>query len=243
VAASCRACDASPPRSPESDPGESRLGSIVKRRRSPHATHAIPLFSHTVSTDLLSFPGRALLPRRRPPSSLHQHSATRGPIHFPNPSMASTYALPLNPPSHSHSHGQLRSQYLSDRRPSVTGNANLTSPMKANNSVNHTGHTHTPLEMGKQLVSPYAADHEHDHGHDHTHNYSKSDSTYALKSIVGSRPRTRPRGESDLGRPVSRKSSKVAGYGFSPIQEGPAPVLPAPSTYVYSFMVLSGGLG
>lgn len=137
--------------------------------------------------------------------------------------MASTYALPVNPTTQTYSHGHSRSHYLSDHQP-AWGNMN---------GHSHAGgsHRHHHSELNGQLrgqePSPYS---ENSHySHDHTHDRSNSrDSSYTLKPFMSGRPRGRPRGESDLGRPPSRKSAKAGKFGFSPIQEAPAP----PPTYV-----------
>lgn len=46
---------------------------------------------------------------------------------------------------------------------------------------------------------------------------------------MAARPKNRPRGESDLGRPPSRTSTTARKFGFSPIQEAPPPPPPASS--------------
>ncbi|KAF2195352.1 hypothetical protein K469DRAFT_615891 [Zopfia rhizophila CBS 207.26] len=133
--------------------------------------------------------------------------------------MASTYALPVNPAPQSHSHGHSRSQFLSDRPPPWNGQVNGASPVKKGHT---NGHIHHHSELNGQLpspgLSPYADLHEH------THDHSRSvDSSFSLKPLMGGRPRGRPRGESDLGRPPTRKSNTAGKFGFSPIQEVPAP--------------------
>ncbi|ORX94755.1 cation efflux family-domain-containing protein [Clohesyomyces aquaticus] len=149
--------------------------------------------------------------------------------------MASTYALPLNSTTHAHSHGPSRSRYASESS-SWVGQINGASPVKKGAMASGGSHHHHHSEQNGQLratePSPYTDNREHNHTHAHTHSYDQPrslDSTYALKPIMGGRPRGRPRGESDLGRPATRKSNAAGNFGFSPIQETPA-VFRSPST-------------
>ncbi|KAF2115271.1 cation efflux family-domain-containing protein [Lophiotrema nucula] len=151
--------------------------------------------------------------------------------------MASTYALPLNP---SHDHGP-RSHSFSDRRPSWNGQPNGSSPARKGGIYAMNGHQHHHSALDGQIAtSPYA--NRQDQYHAHTHEPTRSiDSTLTLKPFLSGRPRGRPRGESDLGRPPSRKSATTGNYGFSPIQEAPAPPLPPPS-YERSWLELPEAL-
>jgi zinc transporter 5/7 len=139
--------------------------------------------------------------------------------------MASTYALPVAPTSHAHSHERSSSQYA----PYANGPNNNSSPMKGY------GHAHTQSDMSEkgQLLgavrSPYAEyngqTHEHDHSHSHERAGSK-DSSWTLKPFANGRPKPRPRGESDLGRTPPRKNASAARYGF-PLVSPIAEVVPA----------------
>ncbi|KAI4678451.1 uncharacterized protein J4E84_008706 [Alternaria hordeiaustralica] len=146
--------------------------------------------------------------------------------------MASTYALPIAPTSHTHSHGRSSSQYTPDPSSYANGTVNASSPAKDH------GHRHTRSDMNGNghlhgaVRSPYAEynspAHEHEHGHERS---GSNDSTYTLKPFSNGRPKGRARGESDLGRSPARKTPAVEKYGFSPvspIQESPAHVPPPP---------------
>lgn len=61
------------------------------------------------------------------------------------------------------------------------------------------------------------------HAHD---NPASSEPSFAVKPLMGGRPRGRPRGESDLGRPQSQKGAAAATFGFAPIRESSAPPPP-----------------
>ncbi|KAF2267364.1 hypothetical protein CC78DRAFT_558830 [Lojkania enalia] len=137
--------------------------------------------------------------------------------------MASTYALSVNSATHAHSHGRSRSHYTGEQLPSWNGSINGTSPMKNPNPHLNTGHSHHRSDMsGQPVPSPYAD--SQDYFHEHSAERSRSiDSTFKFKPLMGGRPRGRPRGESDLGRPPSRKSVAGANFGFDPIEEAPAP--------------------
>lgn len=129
--------------------------------------------------------------------------------------MASTYALPLNPATHTHthahahSHARSSSQYSSDSTAPwpATAMDDVSPPRQNGHDVNAQSHA--------QNLSPYA--HSHSHSHSHTHSAS-TESTYALKPFMAGRPKGRSRGDSDLGRPMPRKPAHPA---FSPIQETP----------------------
>jgi zinc transporter 5/7 len=132
--------------------------------------------------------------------------------------MASTYALPITPTSHTHSHGRSRSQYTPEPAPYPSNFINGASPAKEN------GHRHYRSEMdgNGQLQgagsSPYAEYNGRAHGHDHGHERTASnDSTYTLKPFLSGRPKHRPRGESDLGRSPVAKTAVAEKYGFSPV--------------------------
>jgi zinc transporter 5/7 len=157
--------------------------------------------------------------------------------------MASTYALPMAPTSHthahahSHSHERVQSQSQTNYSPYANGQTNNSSPMKG------PGHQHTHSDLSEKgqlhgaVRSPYAEyngnaqghKHNHSHGHDRS---SSNESSWTLKPFANPRPKPRPRGESDLGRTPPRKNASAAKYGFplvSPIQEM-EPVLPTPSS-------------
>jgi zinc transporter 5/7 len=150
--------------------------------------------------------------------------------------MASTYALPLNPAAQTR-HGHSRSQLLPSQTSSWNGQVNGAAP--TNGHAPSSSHRHYKSEVNGQLhngqtVSPYADSHErsHSHSHDHSHNRDRGRSSeFSLKPFMPGRPKIRPRGESDLGRPPSRTRTTTAGkFGaFSPIQEGP-PSLPLPAS-------------
>jgi zinc transporter 5/7 len=146
--------------------------------------------------------------------------------------MASTYALPIAPTSHGHSHERSPSQYSS------YSNGPTSSPLKAN------GHRHNLSDMSANgqlhgaVRSPHAEYNghalEHNHSHSHSHNRSNSnDSSWTLQPFVNGRSKGRARGESDLGRSPPRKNATTAKYGFSPvspIQEQEQPILPVLSS-------------
>lgn len=109
---------------------------------------------------------------------------------------------------------------------------NGASPSHAQSQVGGT-HRHARSEMNGQLytqgLSPYG--HQHAQSHDHGHSHSRStESTYTLKPFATARPKGRPRGESDLGRPGGSKSA-AAKQAFSPIHEHPAAF--PPQSYVH----------
>lgn len=154
--------------------------------------------------------------------------------------MASTYALPVNPTSQSYGHGHSRSHYISDGRPAWTDMNGHSHSGGGHGHGHGRSHSHAHAEVNGQLrsqePSPYANSngnghgHEHHHSHDHTHD--RTQSTETLKAFMSGRPRGRPRGESDLGRPPSRKSAAAGKFGFPPIQEAPA-VAPPPACPSY----------
>jgi zinc transporter 5/7 len=144
--------------------------------------------------------------------------------------MASTYALPAAPTSHTHSHGRSSSQYTPEP-PSYSSNSMNGAP-----PAKHDGHRHTRSDMNGNgqlhgaVRSPYAeynsSAHEHEHGHERS---GSNDSTFTLKPFMNGRPKGRQRGESDLSRSPARKAPAAGGYAFSPvspIQESPAHVPP-----------------
>ncbi|KAF2687910.1 cation efflux protein [Lentithecium fluviatile CBS 122367] len=139
--------------------------------------------------------------------------------------MASTYAIPFNPATQPHGHRHSRSHYSSDQSVLMNGQANGASPSRGQ-PPSAGGHQHHRTQSNGQLpppiLSPYGNGHDHTHEHGHSHARS-TDSTYTLKPFMNTRPKGRPRGESDLGRPVQMTGRK---FGFSPIHEAP-PQLPA----------------
>ncbi|KAL5394059.1 hypothetical protein PMIN06_007486 [Paraphaeosphaeria minitans] len=141
--------------------------------------------------------------------------------------MASTYALPIDNASpargHGHSHSHSHSHYAAHHSAPWTVQMNGASPSRVQS---HAGgaHRHARSEMNGQLytqeLSPYG--HQHNQSHDPGHSHSRStDSTYTLKPFTNGRPKGRPRGESDLGRPGGGKSA-AAKQAFPPIDEHPA---------------------
>jgi zinc transporter 5/7 len=144
--------------------------------------------------------------------------------------MASTYALPIAPTSHAHSHERSQSQYSTYSN----GTAAEASPMKTN------GHRHQRSDMSANgqlhgaVRSPYAEYNTHAHEHNHGHRHSNSnDSSWTLQPFVNGRSKARPRGESDLGRSPPRKNASAAKFGFplvSPISEIPPAVALPPSS-------------
>lgn len=151
--------------------------------------------------------------------------------------MASTYALPIAPTSHSHSHAHAHSHERSQSQYSTYSNspASNSSPMKGN------GHRHNLSEMSGNgqlhgaVRSPYAEynGHAHEHNHSHSHKRSTSnDSAWTLQPFVNGRTKGRSRGDSDLGSTPPRKNAGSAKYAFtavSPIQES-EPAYPVPSS-------------
>jgi solute carrier family 30 (zinc transporter), member 5/7 len=151
--------------------------------------------------------------------------------------MASTYALPLNP-TPSHSHKQSPSQYLANHEPAWE-------PMNGHSPADG-GHRHHQSALNGQLHGREPSLHTDDHDHSHEHSRDRPvsrDSTYTLKPFMSARPKGRPRGESDLGRPPSRKSAATAKFGFSPIQEAPAPPPPCVHTTWYTVLEAHISLG
>jgi zinc transporter 5/7 len=148
--------------------------------------------------------------------------------------MASTYALPIAPTSHTHSHGRSSSQYTPESSAYTNNSMDGASPAKDH------GHRHTRSDMNANgqlhgaVRSPLAEYnspvHEHEHGHVHERSGSNG-STYTLKPFWKGRPKGLQRGESDLGRSPARIAPAAGGYGFSPvspIQESPAHAPPPP---------------
>jgi zinc transporter 5/7 len=149
--------------------------------------------------------------------------------------MASTYALPLNPAAQTR-HGHSRSQVLSTNTSPWSGQVSGAAP--TNGHAPSSSHHHHKSEVNSQLrngqiASPYTDSHERSHSHDQSHSHDRTRSSeFSLKPFMPGRPKIRPRGESDLGRPPStpRTTTSAAKFGaFSPIQEGPPP-LPLPAS-------------
>lgn len=125
--------------------------------------------------------------------------------------MASTYALPIAPTAHTHSHGRSLSQYTPEPSGYSNSAQNGTTPEKKH------GHRHARSEMNGNgqshgaVSSPYAKHNTHAHEHNHGHERSTStDSAYTLKPFLNAR---------------AKKTPVVDKYGFSPvspIQESPA---------------------
>jgi zinc transporter 5/7 len=141
--------------------------------------------------------------------------------------MASTYALPMVPANHTHSHERSDSQYSAYSN----GSAANSSPMRGQGR----GHRHQPSDMSANgqmhgaVRSPYAEynnqAHEHNHGHNRT---SSTDSAWTIQPFANGRTKGRSRGDSDLGRSPPRKHLAANKFGFSavsPIQET-EPILP-----------------
>ncbi|KAK7187473.1 cation efflux protein/zinc transporter [Paraphaeosphaeria sporulosa] len=151
--------------------------------------------------------------------------------------MASTYALPIDnaSPARGHGHSHSHSHYAADQSAPRTAQMNGASPSKAQSQAGG-AHRHARSEMNGQLymqgLSPYG--HQHNQSHDHAHSHSRStESTYTLKPFTNGRPKGRPRGESDLGRPGGGKSA-AAKQAFSPIHEHPAAFPPQSYSQSYS---------
>ena len=147
--------------------------------------------------------------------------------------MASTYALPIDNGSPARGHGHSRSHYATDHSTPWNGQMNGVSPPRAQSQAGG-GHRHARSEMNGQLhtqgLSPYGHDHSQSQTHSHSHSRSNG-STYTLKPFM-ERPKQRPRGESDLGRPVLG-NGPGGKHVFSPIHEHPAAPFPSQS-YVYT---------
>lgn len=156
--------------------------------------------------------------------------------------MASTYALPVTPRSHTHSHGRSSSQYTPESSSYTASPINGASPVRKHGHRHNRSEANTNGQLYGAVRSQYAEynghahSHAHDHAHEHKHAHARStsnDSTYTLKPFLNpamGRSTGRPRGESDLGRPPSK--TPLTTYGFSsvsPIHETP-PYAPLPST-------------
>ncbi|KAF2625205.1 cation efflux protein [Macroventuria anomochaeta] len=154
--------------------------------------------------------------------------------------MASTYALPIAPTSHSHGHGRSQSQshYFTAPSPNSSGRSKVLSPVEEGNNPT-SGHQHHRPNMSGQLYgavrSPYAEynsnahnhSHSHSHGHSHSHSHAHTNSngsTHSLTSFANGRTNSRL----GLDSPQTpRKNAAAAKYGlFSPVQES-APVQPS----------------
>ncbi|KAF2878132.1 cation efflux family-domain-containing protein [Massariosphaeria phaeospora] len=151
--------------------------------------------------------------------------------------MASTYALPLNSTTQAHSHGHSRSHYLADR-PSQPWNGAVNGASPGRGHAHSAGsHRHHRSEMNGQAGAPGPAprlagsdDRAHDHDHAHERSLSTSSTAHTITPLMSGRPKGRPRGESDLGRPPSRKSGAAGKFGFSPIQEAAIAPVPPPAS-------------
>ncbi|KAF2029918.1 hypothetical protein EK21DRAFT_100829 [Setomelanomma holmii] len=145
--------------------------------------------------------------------------------------MASTYALPIAPTSHTHSHERSQSQYSTYSN----GSASNPSPLRGQGHRPHRSEMSANGQLHGAVRSPYAeySGSTLHNEHDHEHSHSKSgDSTWTIKPFANGRSSSRPRGESDLGRSPPRKNATAARYGFlpvSPIQES-APAVNIPSS-------------
>jgi zinc transporter 5/7 len=139
--------------------------------------------------------------------------------------MASTYALPMVPANHAHSHERSDSQYSAYSN----GSAANSSPLRGS------GHRHQRSDMSASgqmhgaVRSPYAEynnqAHEHNHGHERT---SSNDSTWTIQPFANGRSKGRPRGEPDMGRSPPRKHLSANKFGFSPVSpiQETEPILP-----------------
>ncbi|KAH5106755.1 hypothetical protein HBI46_098800 [Parastagonospora nodorum] len=143
--------------------------------------------------------------------------------------MASTYALPIAPTSHAHSHERSQSQY------SPYTNGPNSSPLRANGHRHHQSDMSGNGQLHGAVRSPYAEYNGHAHEHNHTPSHDRSnsnDSSWTLQPFVNGRSKGRPRGEAEIGRSPPRKNA-AAKYGFSPvspIQESEQPILPVLSS-------------
>jgi len=82
------------------------------------------------------------------------------------------------------------------------------------------GHRHNRSEYNGRLYDSGTASYPHNHDHS-SHQSDSSDYSFSAKSFM----RGRPRGESDLGRPPTRKGGESV---FSPISENPPATPPPP---------------
>lgn len=142
--------------------------------------------------------------------------------------MASTYAFPVQSAARPHSsHAHSRSHVASDRPPPWNGQINGPSAVKKGPTRYHHQPSGLDGQLGRPATSaPYAASREYRHAH-----AGSLAGSLSIKTLV--RPKMRPRGESDLGRPASMRNLKANGdkpFGISPIQETAAH--PPPSSYV-----------
>ena len=152
--------------------------------------------------------------------------------------MASTYALPIAPTSHSHGHGRSQSQshYFTAPSPNCSGRPKALSPV--NEGIKPTsGHQHHQSDMSGQLYgavrSPYVEynsnghnhGHSHGHGHSHSHAHTNSNgSTHSLTTFANGRAN----GRLGLDAPQTpRKDAAAAKYGIFPPVEESAPVQPS----------------
>jgi zinc transporter 5/7 len=136
--------------------------------------------------------------------------------------MASTYALPITPASHSHSHGRSRSQYTPEPAPYLSNVVNGASPAKEHGHRTYRADMNGSGQLHGAVRSPYAEynghEHEHEHGHERGQERPASNTpTYTFKPLLSARPKHAPRGESDLGRSPVAKTAVAEKYGFSPV--------------------------
>ncbi|EAT82922.2 hypothetical protein SNOG_09657 [Parastagonospora nodorum SN15] len=163
-----------------------------------------------------------------PSAQTESRLAQEGP-HLNRYLMASTYALPIAPTSHAHSHERSQSQY------SPYTNGPHSSPLRANGHRHHQSDMSGNGQLHGAVRSPYAEYNGHAHEHNHTHSHDRSnsnDSSWTLQPFVNGRSKGRPRGEAEIGRSPPRKNA-AAKYGFSPvspIQESEQPILPVLSS-------------
>ncbi|KAF1937871.1 hypothetical protein EJ02DRAFT_384863 [Clathrospora elynae] len=159
--------------------------------------------------------------------------------------MASTYALPMAPTTHTHSHGRSRSSHYTPE-PAAYANGTMTgvSLARDNGHWQHKSELNGSGPLQSAVQSPYAEYNRHAHDHNQGHERATSkDSSYTLKPFFSARPKI-TRGESDLGRTPPRKAAAAAKYGFSlisPIQEA-APDAPSPQAVSSSWLDLPEAL-
>ncbi|KAF2088655.1 hypothetical protein K490DRAFT_19363, partial [Saccharata proteae CBS 121410] len=113
--------------------------------------------------------------------------------------MASTWALPLDSGIHSHAQHAHNHQphYNHSLLSSANGGALRKSPQRSNQY---------PAQFGASATTVVPSPHQH----------FDRDTSPSLPYGMPNRPKLRPRGESDLGRPLSKAPSATSGYGFPP---------------------------
>ncbi|KAF1835631.1 cation efflux protein [Decorospora gaudefroyi] len=147
--------------------------------------------------------------------------------------MASTYALPIAPTSHTHSHARSSSQYTPEPSPYANHSLNGASAAKEN--------AHRPYRSEMDGTGQLHA-HDHNHGHERS---ASNHATYTFRPLVNGRSKGRSRGESDLGRSSPRKTPVADKYGFSPvspIQESAPHAVPPPVPVSSSWLQLPEAL-